>query len=310
MTQIENDWSNLQDLHACELSTPGPGPLRFRHGGGGWQRGKSFILEGSLADHAPNLAALVPTRKAKARSVKDGLAGEWLRDCGPDLSPAAVAEFFHLWGILAGVTLDPEREDSFVWRWSADRIFSARSAYAALFAGTTVAPVTSEIWRSRAPYSCKFFAWLVSRNRCWTADRLQRRGLPRPAACPLCDQEQETLQHLLLGCVVAREVWAWALTRWNRLEWMPGAGSQIVHWWTSLHCPSAVRRDLWKAVILVFWCIWRHRNDVVFNGTTPAVETIRHRIREEFQRWRVARLFRSESFGFPEPFPFSWRDGD
>jgi hypothetical protein len=107
-----------------------------------------------------------------------------------------------------------------------------------------------------------------------------------------------------------REVWAWALTQWNRLEWMLGAGSAIVHWWTSLHCPSAVRRDLWTAVILVFWCIWRHRNDVVFNGATPAVETIRHRIREEFQRWRVARLFRSESFGFPEPFPFSWRDRD
>jgi hypothetical protein len=166
-----------------------------------------------------------------------------------------VAEFFHLWGILAVVTLDPEREDSFVWRWSADRNFSARSAYAAFFAGTTVAPVASEIWRSRAPYNCKFFAWLVSRNRCWTADRLQRRGLPQPAACPLCDQEQETLQHLLLGCVVAREVWAWALTRWNILEWMPGAGFEIVHWWTSLRCPSVVRRDLWMAVILVFWCI-------------------------------------------------------
>jgi hypothetical protein len=44
----------------------------------------------------------------------------------------------------------------------------------------------------------------------WTADRLQRRGLPHPAACPLCDQEPESIQHLLLGCVVTHEVWAWA----------------------------------------------------------------------------------------------------
>ncbi|KAK1665361.1 hypothetical protein QYE76_053520 [Lolium multiflorum] len=132
--------------------------------------------------------------------------------------------------------LDPEREDSFVWRWSADRNFSARSAYAAFFAGTTVAPVASEIWRSRAPYSCKFFAWLVSVTD--VGRRIGSRGVACAAGgLPLCDQEQETLQHLLLGCVVAREVWAWALTRWNRLEWMPGAGSEIVHWWTSLHCP-------------------------------------------------------------------------
>jgi hypothetical protein len=47
-----------------------------------------------------------------------------------------------------------------------------------------------------------------SKNRCWTTDLLGRRGLPCPAACPLCDQELEMLQHLLFGCVVAREIWA------------------------------------------------------------------------------------------------------
>jgi hypothetical protein len=104
---------------------------------------------------------------------------------------------------------------------------------------------------------------------------------------------------------------AWSpVTWWNKLEWMTGAGSEIVHWWTSLRCPSAVRRDLWTSIILAFSCIWRHRIDVVFNGATPVVAAIRHRIREEFQRWRVARLFRSDSLGFSEPFPFSWRDGD
>lgn len=45
----------------------------------------------------------------------------------------------------------------------------------------------------------------ASKNRCWMADRLGRRGLPCPAACPLCGQEPETLQHLLFGCLVARE---------------------------------------------------------------------------------------------------------
>ena len=124
-------------------------------------------------------------RRLNTRSVKEGLAREWLRDCGPNLGHAAVPEFFCLWGILANFRLEPAQEDSFFWRWSADGEFSAKSAYRAFFAGTTVAPVSAEIWRSRAPYSCKFFAWLVSKNRCWTADRLRRRGLPSPAACPL-----------------------------------------------------------------------------------------------------------------------------
>jgi hypothetical protein len=67
---------------------------------------------------------------------------------------------------------------------------------------------------------------------------------------------------------------------------------------------------MWVAVILVFWCIWRHRNNIVFNDTTSAAMDIGHKIREESQRWRVARLFRSEPSGFPEPLSFSRRDGD
>jgi hypothetical protein len=32
---------------------------------------------------------------------------------------------------------------------------------------------------------------------------------------------------------------------------------------------------MWTVIILVFWCIWRHRNDVVFNGVAASQFTIR-----------------------------------
>jgi hypothetical protein len=34
------------------------------------------------------------------------------------------------------------------------------------------------------------------------------------------------------------------------------------------------------------------------------VEVILASIREEYDRWRLTRLFRSDSFGFPEPMPW------
>jgi hypothetical protein len=43
-------------------------------------------------------------------------------------------------------------------------------------------------------------------------DRLSKRGLPHPSHCPLCDQEDETVQHLLTTCVLAREFWSRILT--------------------------------------------------------------------------------------------------
>lgn len=56
-------------------------------------------------------------------------------------------------------------------------------------------------------YGANFFIWLVVLNRCWTSDRLLKQRLPHRVACPLCDQAPETINHLLILCVVARDVW-------------------------------------------------------------------------------------------------------
>jgi hypothetical protein len=44
-------------------------------------------------------------------------------------------------------------------------------------------------------------------------------------------------------------------------------------------------------------------NDLVFNGATPEVGAILARIREDYSRWRQARIFRSDYFGLVEPLP-------
>jgi hypothetical protein len=58
--------------------------------------------------------------------------------------------------------------------------------------------------KSGLPQDAKFFIWLAILNRCWMADNLVRRGLDHSEHCPLCDQQQETAQHFLVGCVFAK----------------------------------------------------------------------------------------------------------
>jgi hypothetical protein len=69
--------------------------------------------------------------------------------------------------------------------------------------GLNPASEYGNVWTPR----CKFFIWLATYNRCWTADCLARRGLDHPERCPLCDQEEETAQHLLVSCVFATQIW-------------------------------------------------------------------------------------------------------
>ena len=77
------------------------------------------------------------------------------------------------------------------WTWS-EMNPAYRSAYRAFFVGSVGFEPWKRLWKSWAPSKCKTFVWLAIRNRCWTADRLQKRGLPHPVRCPLCDQEEET----------------------------------------------------------------------------------------------------------------------
>jgi hypothetical protein len=74
-----------------------------------------------------------------------------------------------------------------------------------MFCGSTSLAGFERVWTTWAPPKCRFFLWLVLHNKCWTADRLAKRGLPHPISCPLCDQEGESIHHLLVSCVLVRQ---------------------------------------------------------------------------------------------------------
>jgi hypothetical protein len=50
---------------------------------------------------------------------------------------------------------------------------------------------------------------------CWTTDRLVKKGLNHPHRCPLCDQEDETMNHLLISCVFTRIFWYMLLRKFG-----------------------------------------------------------------------------------------------
>lgn len=38
-------------------------------------------------------------------------------------------------------------------------------------------------------------------------DNLKRRGFELPSRCPLCEREEESVDHLLLNCSIIKEIW-------------------------------------------------------------------------------------------------------
>jgi hypothetical protein len=120
------------------------------------------------------------------------------------------------------------------------------------FIGTVNFELADRIWKMWTSPKCMFFLWLAALNHCWTANRLARWGLEHPEKCPLCDQEDETVQHLLVSCVFAREVWAQILSKVGLQHLSPSSDEKSFQdWWRSseIWVDAAVKKSFNSLVV-------------------------------------------------------------
>ncbi|TVU32861.1 hypothetical protein EJB05_24623, partial [Eragrostis curvula] len=251
-----------------------------------WIHGKSIM------EIAPALMPFVKKRGWKKRTVRDALDdNRWRDDFGGGLPVLAVWQCLQLWDILQGVTLSPDQSDTHIWIPESSGKFTTRSAYMRFFLGSTVFEPHKRLWRSWAPLKVKIFLWLAILNRCWTADRLARRGLQHPETCPLCDQEEENIQHILTTCVVAREVWFRAMSKVGLQSVMPRHNERSFRsWWRHAlkRVPGQMKRGFNTLVMLVSWEIWKQRNRCVFDGARLDPLAILRHIEQEAVAWKRA----------------------
>ena len=122
-------------------------------------------------------------------------------------------------------------------------------------------------WKSWAPLRIKFFAKLALQDRCWTAARLARHGLPHDPLCRLCDKEPETMPHLLIGCSFSRQTWCDLLTWCSLAVPPPSPAADFLEWWHSAcyNSPAPSGKGLSSMILLIVWSIWTHRNGCIFD---------------------------------------------
>lgn len=245
----------------------------------------------SIQNLAPALVALVPRRVLHKRTVQEALDNQqWIEDIRGSLPGQAFYEYFLLWDIMQQVQLSPGVQDQHRWTPSSSGVYSSKSAYSRFFLGSTEFEPAKRIWKSWVPPRCQFFLWLASLNRCWTADRLARRGLDPPDQCLLCDQEEETMQHILVACVFSRAVWHQVLTLVGLPHCSPDPSDQIFQeWWQAAEhkVPKQQRAGHNSLVALVAWCLWKLRNNCVFEGAPPSLPLIIQDIKEDAKLWSM-----------------------
>jgi hypothetical protein len=200
-----------------------------------------------------------------------------------------LAEYLQLWDLISGFELPPEIEDKHIFSIAPNGSYSAKSAYEGLFLGSVAFSHYKRIWKSWTLPKCRFFIWLVAQKKCWTANRLAKRGLNHLEKCLMCDQEEETLDHLLVKCSFSREFWSLLLRKvgLHSLAPQPTADS-FLGWWEEVGgAVYGLTKKGLDSHHLGAWTLWNHRNKCVFDRCSPSVSRSL-RAADEERRWEIA----------------------
>uniref|UniRef100_A0A2N9IY74 Reverse transcriptase domain-containing protein n=1 Tax=Fagus sylvatica TaxID=28930 RepID=A0A2N9IY74_FAGSY len=148
-----------------------------------------------------------------------GGAREWsirfVRDFN-DWEVDEVAAFFRL---LHSQSPKREDDDRVQWGLRKNGVFDIRSFYQALRGHLGSSFPWKGIWRVKALRRVAFFVWAAAWGRILTCDNLRRRGFVMVGWCCMCKCSGETVDHLLLHCSVANELWGFVFQMFG-VDWI------------------------------------------------------------------------------------------
>ena len=111
-----------------------------------------------------------------------------------------------------------------------------------------------------------------------TLDQLKRRGIPLVNMCCLCEENEETIDHLLIHCSRAKILWDLLLAI-TGFHWVfPRSVRQLLLVWQSVSVGKNGKRVWLAAPLCIFWTLWMERNRVVFENEAPSA----HRMKSFF----------------------------
>ena len=100
-----------------------------------------------------------------------------------------------------------EGEDCMRWKPKNSGEFTVQSFYETLRGSPPMSFPWKAIWKVKAPRRVSFFIWTAALGKILTSDNLIKRGYSLLSWYCMCRRSGETVDHLLIHCSVAAELW-------------------------------------------------------------------------------------------------------
>ena len=231
----------------------------------------------ALCNRFPNLFNLATNKEANVAVIWDSREGDgcWTPTFLRSLNDWELVEMTRFLLILHGQKFRPMGVDKLVMKNAIDKGFSVKSMYKSLDVSPALDFPHRLVWNPVAPPKIGVFAWEAAWGRVLTLDQLKRRGMTFTNRCFMCEEEEETIDHLLIHCKIAKMLWDLLLSIVG-ISWV--FSNTVLH--TLIAWQGAVvgkkRKKIWLAAPLcLFWNLWRARNRLVFENEAPSVQRIK-----------------------------------
>ena len=125
-------------------------------------------------------------------------------------------------------------------------------------------------------------------------------------ACPMCLEDEETVDHLLLRCIYAVKIWN-SVIGWFGCKWvLPKLLQHLFEAWKS-PTGSLRGKELCKLLfLLAIWHIWKERNARCFEETNSFEEILSDKIKFSVAQWvKINTLFKDYPM---HQIMYNWND--
>nr|XP_027127723.1 uncharacterized protein LOC113743824 [Coffea arabica] len=192
-----------------------------------------------------------------------------------------------------------------VWTPSTNGNFSVASAWGDIRQKRNISWIDRWVWGSIVPLRVSFFVWRLLRNWISLDSLLQDKGVALCSRCSCCQQGPETINHLFLHGTVAGEVWEHFFKVFGLLPFTAvSVAAMLSHWFFS-HSQVSSTHVRVLVPLLVFWFIWKSRNNARFDACQITSSQVIFQIEELLGWMGKARAFSSAPFSGDRDCPWA-----